>query len=365
MTQRSRARELGLPLDGQSGPYNAITDVPGVEVGYRSIHQEGDAADGAVVHTGVTAILPRGKRSRMHPIWAGTFSLNGNGELTGVHWIEDGGYFLSPICITNTHSLGIAHHATVRWMLQQYGAQFQSDHRWALPVVAETYDGVLSDINGQHLREEDVLAAISSAEAGPIAEGSVGGGTGMICYGFKGGSGTASRVLTLEGRHYRVGAFVQANFGRREQLVVRGVPVGRHMPAQEDGKERGSVIVVIGTDIPMLPHQLRRIAKRATIGIARTGTSSGNSSGDIFLAFSTANEMEIPKESGVHLQMDFVSDEAFDPIYEAVCQAVEESVLNALLAAEPMAGARPRGKVTPAIDHQALLEIMRRYRAIT
>ncbi|MDA8344648.1 MAG: P1 family peptidase [Thermaerobacter sp.] len=350
-------------MGGQTGSNNAITDVPGVEVGYHTIIRDAASrAPSTAVRTGVTAILPRGKQTRMHPIWAGTFSLNGNGEMTGVHWIADGGYFLGPVCITNTHSVGIVHDAAVRWMLLQYKEQFDEQHLWALPVVAETYDGVLNDINGQHVRAEDALRAIASATAGPVAEGNVGGGTGMICYGFKGGSGTSSRLVEIAGTAYHVGAFVQANFGLREQFTVLGVPVGRHLPQTAlDDRERGSVIVVIGTDIPMLPHQLRRVAKRAALGIARTGTSSGNSSGDIFLAFSTANEMEIPQSAAAHLRMDFVNDEAFDPIYDATCAAVEESVVNALLAAEPMTAVRPAGLVVPALDSNELLAIMRRY----
>ncbi len=359
MPPRGRAREIGLPLMGETGPCNAITDVRGVEVGYRTIVRE--EAEPAV-RTGVTAILPFGRKGALRPAWAGSFSLNGNGEMTGLHWVEDGGYFLGPICLTSTHSVGITHAATVRWMLDTYREAFASDHLWALPVVAETYDGVLSDVLQQHITEEDVLAAITAARSGPVAEGNVGGGTGMICYGWKGGSGTSSRrvrVGTIEGT---VGVFVQANFGRPELFTVLGVPVGRVLPqAGTADDERGSVIAVVATDLPMLPHQLRRVARRAALGIARTGTSGGNSSGDIFLAFSTANEVPIPRDAPAVLSFTALNDQLFDPVYEAVCQAVEESVLNALLAAQTTKTVRPAGRTVPALDASTLLEVMRRF----
>lgn len=363
----ARARDLGLNFPGETGPYNAITDVPGVEVGYKTIIQ----GDGPVevgkgpVRTGVTAILPRGKQEKMHPIWAGQYSMNGNGEMTGTHWINDGGYFLSPICITNTHSVGIAHHASVKWMVQQYKEQFGKQHLWAMPVVAETYDGKLNDINGQHVKESHVLEAIESAKTGPVAEGNVGGGTGMICYEFKGGTGTSSRVLTIGDEKYHVGVLVQANHGIRDWLTVLGVPVGKHLTQNRTHQtEQGSIIVVIGTEIPMLPHQLKRVAKRAAIGIGRNGTPGGNDSGDIFLAFSTANEMEIPQVSEEKLNMVFMNDETFDPIYEAVCQSVEESVVNALVAAETMSTVKPFGEKVYAINHKELIEVMKKYNRV-
>ncbi|TCP20637.1 L-aminopeptidase DmpA [Scopulibacillus darangshiensis] len=364
MTKKIRARDLGLPFEGTTGVYNAITDVPGVEVGTTTIIQ----GDGPVkigkgpIRTGVTAILPRGKQDTMNPIWAGFHSLNGNGEMTGMHWVNDGGYFLSPICLTNTHAVGTAHQATVKWMIEQYEEQFKHEHLWAMPVIAETYDGVLNDINGEHVQAEHVLSAIRSAKGGDVAEGNVGGGTGMICYEFKGGTGTSSRAVTIGSDTYHIGALVQANHGIRDWLTVLGVPVGKHMTDDKILQtERGSIIVVIGTDIPMLPHQLRRVAKRAAIGIGRNGTPGGNNSGDIFLAFSVANKMDILQISQEKLQMDFINDEFFDPIYEAACQAVEESVLNALVAAEAMTTAKPYGHTVKAIDHEELRQVMKKY----
>jgi D-aminopeptidase len=364
---KKRARDLGLPFPGETGRYNAITDVPGVEVGFTTLIQgEGPVKIGSgPIRTGVTAILPRGKQAKMQPIWAGFYALNGNGEMTGVHWINDAGYFVSPICITNSHSVGITHHAVTGWMIRQYREQFSDGHFWAMPVVAETYDGSLNDINGRHIREEHVLAAIESAKSGPVAEGNVGGGTGMICYEFKGGTGTSSRVVNVDGEQYHVGALVQANHGLREWLTILGVPVGKHLTENTlFTKERGSIIVVIGTDLPLQPHQLRRIAKRAAIGIGRGGTPGGNSSGDIFLAFSVANPMDIPQESGKKLSMEYLNDEVFDPVYEAACQAVDESVVNAMLAAETMSLAKPYGEKVHAIDDEKLLEVMRMYNRI-
>ena len=356
-----RARELGLPLSGTCGAWNAITDVPGVEVGYRTIRRE---AEKPYVRSGVTAILPFGKAGPLRPTWAGSFRLNGNGEMTGLQWVQDGGYFTGPICITNTHSLGIVHHAAVRSMIAAHPDAFREQHLWALPVVAETYDGVLSDILGQRVTEADALAAIAAASAGPVAEGSVGGGTGMICYGYKAGSGTASRRVRAGSLEGTVGAFVQANFGRPDLLTVLGVPVGRLLPLGGEEPEMGSVIGIVATDLPMLPHQLARVARRAALGIARTGSSSGNSSGDLFLAFSTANPMPMPQAAGDLLTVTALNDELFDPVYEASCQAVEEAVLNALLAGEPMVAVRPEGRRIPALDGERLLEVMRSYRAL-
>jgi len=344
-----RARGLGLPFPGRPGPNNAVTDVPGVLVGYQTL-MTGRA------RTGVTAILPRGFAHEVRPVWAGYHALNGNGEMTGTHWIEDAGYFCGPICLTNTHSLGIAHHAVVRWMIGHYAREFASDHVWAMPVVAETYDGVLNDINAQHVTEADVLAAIQDAKAGPVAEGNVGGGTGMICYEFKGGTGTASRVVASGAGDYTIGVLVQANHGIRDWLTVLGVPLGTTMT--EDRmfqRERGSIIVLVGTDAPMLPHQLRRIAKRASIGIGRTGTVGGNSSGDIFLAFSVANDIEMQHmRSGQRQSLSFLPDDCFDPFYLATAQATEEAIVNALVAAEDMTTIKPPGRICRAIDHAAL-----------
>lgn len=354
---KPRGRDLGLPFPGTPGPHNALTDIPGVAVGFTTLLDP----DGPV-RTGVTAILPRADARRMQPVWAETFALNGNGEMTGTHWIADGGYLVGPICITNTHSVGIVHHAAVRWMVERYGEQFRNQHLWAMPVVAETYDGVLNDINGLHVREEHALAALNGARSGPVAEGNVGGGTGMIAYEFKGGTGTASRQLEAGGRLGTVAALVQANHGLRPWLTVLGVPVGRDLPKESsEARERGSIIVILGTDLPLLPHQLKRLAKRAAIGIGRGGTPAGNSSGDIFLAFSTANTMELPQVGERVWQLEALNDELFDPIYLAAVEAVEEAVVNAMLAAEPLTTLRPAGQVVPALPAEALVELMRRY----
>lgn len=357
---RPRGRGLGLPFAGATGPANAITDVPGVEVGFTTlIRGEGRLEPGkGPVRTGVTAILPRGKTTDYLPSWAGIFALNGNGEMTGSHWIGDAGHWHGPLLITNTHSVGMAHHAAVGWMVRHYRA-FAENGLWAMPVVAETFDGHLNDVNGRHVTEADALAAIESAAPGPVAEGNVGGGTGMIAYEFKGGTGTASRRVALPQGGFTIGALVQANFGLRPWLNILGVPVGQHLT--EDrlwSRETGSVIAVVGTDAPLLPIQLKRLAKRIGLGIGRTGTPSGNSSGDIFLAFSTANPR--PLAAGAALpSLAYLPDEALDPLYLGLVEAVEEAVINALLAAETMVGRD--GHRVAAIDHEALLASMRRY----
>ena len=358
-----RGRELGLPFPGKSGNYNAITDVPGVEVGYCTrIEGHGPLIQGqGPVRSGVTAILPTGHSSAPQPVWAGMYALNGNGEMTGTHWIKDGGYFVGPICITNTHSVGMVHHAAIKWMIQQYADPWQSKHLWAMPVVAETYDGVLNDINGQHITEENALQALNSAASGPIAEGNVGGGTGMICYEFKGGTGTSSRIIDLHGEEYVIGTLVQANHGLRPWLTVLGQQVGKDM--QEDRlmeEERGSIIVVLATNVPMAPHQLQRMAKRAAIGIGRGGTPGGNNSGDIFLAFSTANRGPIPQMAGSILNMEMINDELLDPVYMAATQCIEEAVVNAMLAAEDMTTLRPKNMTCRAIDPERLSEYFKR-----
>jgi D-aminopeptidase len=359
---KPRARDLGLDFGGASGAHNAITDVPGVLVGYETLN--GMADSGLPVKTGVTAILPRGFDPTPRPVWAGQFSLNGNGEMTGSHWVRDGGYLVGPILVTNTHSVGSAHQAAVRWMIQHYGETWTDHHLWAMPVVAETYDGVLNDINGLHVREEHVLAAIRSARPGPVAEGNVGGGNGMICYEFKGGSGTASRTLAVDGQTFTVGAFVQANHGVRDWLTVLGVPVGRHLQADripDFPAERGSIIVILGTDLPLNPSQLERLARRASIGIGRGGTPGGNNSGDIFLAFSVANAMPLPQLDGPWRRFTSLNDELLDPVYLAAVQAVEEAVVNVLLAAGDTPTARPPGAVCRALRADELLEVMRRH----
>ena len=356
---KPRGRDLGLPFQGQTGANNAITDVPGVKVGFCTKNTgEGRLVQGkGPVRTGVTAILPLGTNPEPQPVWAGMYALNGNGEMTGTHWIQDGGYFVGPVCITNTHSVGMVHHAATKWIIQNYADAWESEHLWAMPVVAETYDGVLNDINGQHITEEDALEALNSATSGPVAEGNVGGGTGMICYEFKGGTGTSSRCLEVDNEEFVVGALVQANHGLRPWLTVLGKPVGRSMT--EDrlmDQENGSIIVILGTDLPMAPHQLHRMAKRAAIGIGRGGTPGGNNSGDIFLAFSTANRCPIPQLAGPRFEFDLINDEEFDPIYMAAVEAIEEAVINAMLAAEDMTTLKPSGLVCRAIDSNRLMK---------
>ena len=288
-SSKPRARDLGIPFEGKPGPHNAITDVDGVEVGHTTlITGDGKLEVGkGPVRTGVTAILPRGK-GLTEPVFAAVFSQNGNGEFTGAHWVEESGTLEGPVMITNTHSVGVVRDAVIAYQVKQ-GSVGPKASLWSLPVVAETWDGYLNDINGFHVKPHHVFSAWSSAQAGPVAEGNVGGGTGMICYEFKGGIGTSSRRLTQHGRTYTLGVLVQANHGLREQLLVAGVPVGRALASGSVGKkEAGSIIIVVATDAPLLPHQLKRIARRASLGLARTGSISGNGSGDLFLAFSTA-----------------------------------------------------------------------------
>jgi len=369
--EKPRARDLGLPCPGRTGEYNAFTDIPGVEVGFSTLIQ----GDGQVelgkgpIHIGVTAILPRGRRDKPSLIWAGHYNLNGNGEMTGTHWINEAGYFISPICITNTHSVGMVHHAVVGWMVDQYKSFFQEDHAWAMPVVAETYDGLTNDICGRHVTEKHVLEALTAARSGPVQEGNVGGGTGMMTYEFKGGTGTSSRMINIADKAYTVGVLVQSKFGMRKNFTVLGVPVGKHWP--EDavvteliGHETGSIIVIIGTDLPLMPIQLRRMAKRAAIGIGRTGTPGGDASGDIFLAFSTANDVQLPgmmSEQPAGYSHQYINNNHFDIIHNAVVQAIEEAVINAMVAAESMTTVRPPGYTFEAIDHDRLKAIMRQY----
>lgn len=362
---KPRARDLGLDFQGETGHENAITDIPGIEVGFSTIVEGNGALDQSkgLVRTGVTAILPRGHDLEPQPVWAGAYALNGNGEMTGTHWIHDGGYFTGPVCITNTHSVGIVHHAVTRWMIYSYGPSWGEEHMWAMPVVAETYDGVLNDINGQHVTEAHALAALNSAKPGFVPEGNVGGGTGMVCYEFKGGTGTSSRRIQIDGKSFTMAALVQANHGIRPWLTILGVPVGRFLTEDTLMRkaELGSIIVTLATDAPMMPHQLRRVAKRAAIGIGRGGSPGGNNSGDIFLAFSTANATPLPQKAETHRSLDYINDEAFDPLYLAAVEAVEESVINALVAAEDTATVRPHGLMCKAIDHDRLVEVMRQH----
>ncbi len=359
---KPRARALGIPFDGVPGALNAITDLAGIEVGYSTIVRgEGPLVVGeGPVRTGVTAILARGKAGLGVPVFAGCHSLNGNGEMTGFLWIEEAGRVECPITITNTHSCGLARDATLRWMVER-GAMGQAD-AWGLPVAAETYDGSLNDINGFHVRESHVFEALDGAAGGPIEEGSVGGGTGMICYGFKGGSGTASRVGEAGGARFTLGAFVQANFGSAEQLTIAGVPVGRRLvETASDGPDAGSIIGVIATDAPLLPHQLRRLARRCGLGIARSGSVAGHGSGDIFLAFSTANADAMGDGEELR-RMDFLPDAALSPLFAATVQAIDEAVIDALVANRAMTGRD--GFTVPALPHDPVRAILREHKRL-
>ena len=366
--KKIRGRQLGLPFEGETGEFNAITDVPGVLVGSKTLISgslpmiQGKGP----IRTGITSILPKGFNKEPQPIWAGMHALNGNGEMTGSHWIKDGGYFIGPICITNTHSVGITHHASIKWIINQYKEYWSKNHLWAMPVVAETYDGVLNDINGQHVTESDVTEAINKAKPEEVQEGNCGGGTGMISYEFKGGTGTSSRMINIEGEKFTIATLVQANHGIRPWLNILGVPVGKHLDNDRlldvfENNELGSIIVIIATDAPIMPHQLRRMAKRAALGIARGGSPGGSNSGDIFLAFSTANSKLIPQLSQSKLQFEYINDEVFDDIYLSIVQSVEESVINAILAADDMETVRPEGFICKAINYEDLIKIMKKY----
>ncbi|HEY6645064.1 P1 family peptidase [Povalibacter sp.] len=350
-----RARGLGIPFDGQPGVYNAITDIAGVTVGYSTLI-EGDGEH--AIRTGVTAILPRGNATNDQPVFGGVFSLNGNGEMTGTHWIEESGFLEGPVLITNTHSVGVVRDAAIAWRVKQGNAD-ASGYWWSLPVVAETWDGELNDINGFHIRPEHVFASIESAKGGAIAEGNVGGGTGMICHEFKCGTGTSSRVVRIGDATYTVGSLVQANYGIRGELRIAGVPVGKHL--QNDllwskPKDHGSIIVVIATDAPLLPHQLKRLARRASLGLARNGSYSGNGSGDIFIAFSTANG-NISQVATVNLRA--LGNDQMDELFLATVQSVEESIVNAMIAATTMTGVD--GHKAVAIDHKELQKVLKQY----
>jgi D-aminopeptidase len=351
-----RARDLGIPFDGKPGKFNAITDVAGVEVGYTTlISGEGKLEVGkGPVRTGVTAIVPRGHQSLNDPVYAGYFSLNGNGEMTGTAWVEESGFLEGPIVITNTHSVGVARDAVIAWRLR-HGAADKTGYWWSLPVVAETWDGWLNDINGFHVTPNDVAHALDTAQGGAIAEGSVGGGTGMICYEFKGGTGTASRVLDKKEGGYTIGALVQANCGRRSQLLIDGFPVGKNIPGSVYPKDTGSIIIVIATDAPLLPNQLKRLARRATLGLARTGSVSGNGSGDLFLAFSTANPGAADPAPLTHT-VQTVPNDRLDPIFAATAETVEEAIVNALVNNQSMTGRD--GHRVEALPHERVRELL-------
>jgi L-aminopeptidase/D-esterase-like protein len=366
---KARARDLGVPLEGNPGPLNAITDVAGIEVGHRTII----SGDGKLevgkgpVRTGVTAIWPRGKQSS-DPVFAGWFSQNGNGEMTGTPWLEESGFADGPILITNTHSVGVVRDSFLAWLVKNNrkpGTNTFDGGFYTYPIVAETYDGYLNDVNGFHVKAEDVTLALETAAGGPVAEGNVGGGTGMVCYGFKGGIGTASRRLTAAQGGYTVGVLVQCNCGSRRQLRIGGLPVGVELaqdmpvasvrsPYREDV---GSIIIVVATDAPLLPHQAKRLARRATLGLGRTGSISGDGSGDIFIAFSTANAHVAGSKEVAAVQM--LPNDRLNPVFEAAVQATEEAIVNAMVGAETMTGVD--GHKVYALPHDRLRETLKKY----
>ncbi|MFN0177521.1 MAG: P1 family peptidase [Gemmatimonadales bacterium] len=373
---KKRARDLGIPLEGTPGALNAITDVRGVEVGVTTIVQgDGKLVVGrGPIRTGVTAVFPRG-RAATEAVYGAWFSLNGNGEMTGTTWLEESGFLGGPVMITNTHSVGVVHDAVIEWIVKQ-GKAFD----WSLPVVAETWDGGLNDINGFHVKKEHVFAAIETANAGPVPEGNVGGGTGMTCHQFKGGTGTSSRRITVVGSDYTVGVLVQCNYGSRRRFTVAGVPVGREIPdllpcfapladgtqartpgcaagPRSDSDGEGSIIVVVATDAPLLPHQLKRVVKRAALGVGRMGGMGEDSSGDIFIAFSTANAGA--DVSNRLAQVHALPNESINPVFEATIEATSEAILNAMLAATTMTGAD--GRTVFALPHDRLQAAMAKY----
>lgn len=367
--QEQRARDLGIPFTGTTGKYNAITDVDGVEVGYSTIISgSGQNKVGrGPVRTGVTAIFPRGKAKKFSPVYANWYSLNGNGEMTGTTWVTESGFLETPVMITNTNSVGVVRDAVLKWYVDT--DWYKGEDWWyTYPVVAETYDGFLNDIYGFHVKEEHVLEAIKNASGGKISEGNIGGGTGMMCLGFKGGTGTASRVISIRDSVYTVGAIVQSNFGAKRNLSIAGVPVGIELkdtlnyeykaPPQSRRQEGdGSIIVIVATDAPLLPHQLKRVAQRIPLGIGIVGGRGSNGSGDIFLAFSTANENAFDREKTTSVQS--LSNDRLMPVFEATVQAVEEAIINAMVAAETMEGIN--GNKAYALPHDLLKEVLKKY----
>ena len=365
--QKQRAREIGIPFDGTTGKFNAITDVKGVEVGYSTIISgAGKNIRGkGPVRTGVTAILPRGRQN--NPVYANWYSLNGNGEMTGTIWVTESGFLEGPIMITNTNSVGTVRDAVLKWYVKT--GWYKEDFWYTYPVVAETYDGFLNDIYGFHVKEENAYEALDNAKSGLLKEGNIGGGTGMMCLGFKGGSGTSSRVITVKDSTYTLGVFVQANFGRKRNLTIAGVPVGKELidtlnnefkapPSYQPGD--GSIIVVVATDAPLLPHQLKRVVQRVSLGIGQVGGQGTNGSGDIFIAFSTANP-------GAFQRTDFTSVETLpndqiNPLFEATIQATEEAIINAMVAAETMEGIN--GNKSYALPHKLVIDILKKYNRI-
>lgn len=369
-SQKPRARDLGIPFMGTPGAHNAITDVAGVEVGHCTIISGSgkNVVGKGPVRTGVTAIFPRGKK--FSPVYANWYSLNGNGEMTGTTWVTESGFLETPLMITNTNSVGVVRDAVLKWYVDVNW--YENENWWyTYPVVAETYDGFLNDIYGFHVREEHVLGAIENAASGKVAEGNVGGGTGMMCLGFKGGIGTSSRVVTIKDSTYTVGVLVQANFGSKKNLTIAGVPVGMelkdtlnyefHAPPQSRRQEGdGSIIVVVATDAPFLPHQLKRIAQRVPLGIGIVGGRGSNGSGDIFIAFSTANENAFSRDKTT--KVNTFSNDLITPFFDATVQSVEEAIINAMVAAETMEGIN--GNKAYAIPHNLLVDVLKQYNRI-
>jgi D-aminopeptidase len=362
---KPRARDLGVPFDGTPGPLNAITDVPGVIVGHTTlISGEGKLQVGkGPIRTGVTAVLPRGKDSMNSPVFAGWWSLNGNGEMTGTTWVEESGFLEGPVMITNTHSVGVVRDAVIQWRVA-HGQPDPTGYWWSLPVVAETWDGWLNDINGFHVKPEHAFHAIDSAHGGAVEEGAVGGGTGMVCNGFKGGIGTSSRKLDEKIGGYTVGVLVQCNYGSRNNLRIAGIPVGREISADDPyagaafvHDDHGSIIVVVATDAPLVAHQLKRLARRVSLGLGRDGSISGNGSGDIFIAFSTANPGAAAADHVVDLKM--LPNDKLEPVFSATVQATEEAIINAMVAAETMTGIENHR--VRALPHDQLRAILKKY----
>jgi D-aminopeptidase len=368
-TARPRARDLGVPFDGTPGALNAITDLDGVLVGHTTlIEGSGKLVVGkGPIRTGVTAVLPRGAASMEQFSFAGWYSQNGNGEMTGTTWVEESGFLEGPVMITNTHSVGVVRDAVIAWRVA-HGKADDTGSWWSLPVVAETWDGWLNDINGFHVKPENVFHALDSAHSGAVEEGAVGGGTGMVCNGFKGGIGTASRKLTDKDGGYLVGVLVQCNYGTRQNLRIAGIPVGREIESEDPYAfvpaglaERGSIIVVVGTNAPLMPHQLKRMARRVSLGLGRNGSIAGNGSGDIFIAFSTANTGANAIDHVVNLKM--VPNDMMDPLFAATVQATEEAIVNAMVAATDMTGIDDHH--VRALPHGELRAVLAKYNRLT
>ncbi|MBK6826785.1 MAG: P1 family peptidase [Chitinophagaceae bacterium] len=367
LAQKPRARDIGIPFEGTPGKFNAITDVKGVEVGYSTIISgTGKNIRGkGPVRTGVTAILPRGRQN--NPVYANWYALNGNGEMTGTTWITESGFLEGPIMITNTNSVGVVRDAVLKWYVKK--GWYKEDFWYTYPVVAETYDGFLNDIYGFHVKEENAWEALDSAKSGLIKEGNVGGGTGMMCLGFKGGTGTASRVIKIKDSTYTVGVLVQSNFGAKSNFTIAGVPVGKELkdtmnyeykapPSYQPGD--GSIIVVLATDAPLLPHQLKRMAARIALGVGKVGGRGENGSGDIFIAFSTANPSAFQRENFTSLTE--LPNDMINPLFNGTVQAVEEAIINAMVAAETMEGIN--GNKAYELPHKLVIDVLKKYNRV-